>query len=330
LNRYLDRLVLDGGPGEEARSRVFTDADGEVRGFIGIWPRRMVLGGRVIEAAAAGSHMVDQPEKHPTAGVRLLRAFLNGPQQFSFSETANAISQRLWEKAGAERLAAASLDWLRVLRPAGLAVAVTRGVFAPAGWLRPVAAGADRLFGRRLQESMLRLAAPAGFTDAPADSAEVAALIRQFSDDYELRPDWQSPALDVLLDHAESKERFGELQRRVVYSRGGTAVGCYLYYARRGDIARVLQVMARPDAIGPTLDSLFQHAAGLGCVGVRGRVEPALLDTLIARRCLLFHVSAMMMHARDKMLLAEIRRSRALLTGLAGESWTRLIGGKFA
>jgi hypothetical protein len=35
-------------------------------------------------------------------------------------------------------------------------------------------------------------------------------------------------------------------------------------------------------------------------------------------------------HARNKALLAEVRGSRALLTGLAGETWTRLVGGEFA
>ena len=111
----------------------------------------------------------------------------------------------------------------------------------------------------------------------------------------------------VLLAHAESKESYGKLYRRIVYARGGEPVGCYLYYARRGEIARVLQVVALPDAVGTTLDSLFVTRR-VGCVAVRGRAEPELLDPLIARRCVLFHVSAMVVHARDKALLAEVRR----------------------
>ena len=85
-----------------------------------------------------------------------------------------------------------------------------------------------------------------------------------------------------------------------------------------------------PGAVGTTLDSLFVTQRNVGCVAVRGRAEPDLLDPLISRRCLLFHVSAMVVHARDKALLAEVRGSRALLTGLAGETWTRLVGGEFA
>jgi hypothetical protein len=331
LARYFEDLVFGGEQtGAEPRSRVFVDADGDVRGFIGIWPRRMLLQGRTIEAAAAGSLMVDRPEQNPTAGARLLRSFLSGPQDLSFSETANDISQRMWEKSGGERLAASSLDWLRVLRPAGFAVSVAGSAFRPAAWLRPVAAGVDRLIEGRGRNPLLPVGETLGYRDADATSAEIAALIPMLSDSYALHPDWQTPDLPFLLAHAEKKERYGKLHRRIVYARGGEPVGCYLYYARRGEVARVLQVLALPGAIGATLDSLFSHAAQLGCVAVRGRAEPDLLDPLISRRCVLFHVAAMVVHARNKALLAEVRGSRALLTGLAGESWTRLVGGEFA
>ena len=121
----------------------------------------------------------------------------------------------------------------------------------------------------------------------------------------------------------------GPIHRRIVYDRNGAPVGCYLYHGQRGGIGRVLQLLARPEAVGIALDSLLRHAAELGCVGVRGRTEFDTLDPLIVRGCVLFHVSAMMVHARDKSLLAEVRNARSMLTGLAGESWTRLIGGKF-
>ena len=141
--RYFDELVFDGQLHRgEARSRVFVDAAGEVRGFIGVWPRPMLLQGRSIEAAAAGSLMVERPEQHPTAGARLLRAFLSGPQDLSFSETSNDISQRMWQKAGGERLTATSVDWLRILRPAGLATHMAGTAFAPARLAEP--AGEDR------------------------------------------------------------------------------------------------------------------------------------------------------------------------------------------
>lgn len=333
LPSYIEEIVLPrrgfANESEEPRSRVFIDANGAVRGFIGVWPRRMVLGARTIEAAAAGSLMVDRPEEHPTAGARLLRSFLAGPQELSFSETANELSQGMWQRVGGERLPTTSLDWMRVLRPSGFCVATAARAFRPAAVLRPVAAGLDRLIDAAGVKA-LQLGDSAGYTDVDASSAEIEAVIPQLSESYELRPDWQSPTLSVLLAHAQSKERYGDLRQRIVYSRRGEPVGCYLYYARRGDVARVLQLLARPGTAGPALNMLFRHAASVGCVGVRGRTDPVLFDALVAHRCLFYHGSAMVVHARDKSLLRDVRGARALLTGLAGESWNRLIGGSFA
>jgi hypothetical protein len=328
LATYLDEVVL-GGNGEP-RSRVFVDGRGDVRGFIGIWPRRMMLDGRTIEAAAAGSLMVDRPEEHPTAGARLLRAFLAGPQQLSFSETANDVSQRMWERVGGERLATTSLDWVRVLRPAGFAVATAGYAYRAARLMRPAAVGIDKLIEAAGINHLLPDGDLGGFRDTDVTTPELLELIPALSHSYQLRPDWHSPNLSVLLSHAQTKERYGKLYRRAVYSRTGVPVACYLYYARRGDTARVLQVLALPEATSIALDSLFQHAATLGCVGVRGRADPVLFDALVSRRCLFYHGAAMVVHARDKALLDEVRGSRTLLTGLAGESWNRLIGGSFA
>jgi hypothetical protein len=329
LPRYFENVLFPDAA-NESRSRVFIDTQGDVRGFIGIWPRRMILRGRTIEAAIAGSMMVDEPEAHPTAGARLLRAYLSGPQELSFSETANDVSQRMWEKVGGARVPAASLDWLRVLRPAGFAVALAGRAFRPASILRPAAVGFDRLVEARGRNPMAAPEGNDGYLDREATNAELLELIPALSDSYALHPDWHSPELSLLLAHAASKERYGELHRRVVVAPGGAPVGCFLYYARRGEIARVLQVLALPKAVGATLDSLFRHAALQGCVAVRGRTDATLLDALIARRCVLFHGAAMVVHARDKTLLEEVRQAPSLLTGLAGESWSRLIGGKFA
>ena len=331
LTAYLDEVVLGRNAGDEPRSRVFVDAKGDVRGFIGIWPRRMVLSGRTIEAAAAGSLMVDRPEEHPTAGARLLRAFLNGPQQLSFSETANDVSQRMWERVGGARLATTSLDWVRVLRPVGFAVATAGQAYRPLVLLRPAARGVDRLME---SVGVTRLLpgneAADNFRDADASDAELLEIIPALSESYELRPDWRSPDLSTLLSHAHTKERYGELHRRVVYARTGKPVACYLYYARKGETARVLQVLARPEAAGGALSSLFRHAADAGCVAVRGRADAGLLDALVSHRCLFYHGAAMVVHARDKALFNEVREARTLLTGLAGESWNRLVGGSFA
>ena len=124
--------------------------------------------------------------------------------------------------------------------------------------------------------------------DAEVTSAEIAGSYPQLSQSYALHPDWQSPDLRVLLAHAESKERYGKLYRRVVYARSGRAGGCYLYYARRGEIARVLQVLARPDSRRRDARQPIPPRRRRRLRAVRGRAEPDLLDALIARRCVCF------------------------------------------
>ena len=112
--------------GGEARSRVFVDKAGEVRGFIGMWPRPMLLQGRSIEAAAAGSLMVERSGGESDRR-RAVAALVPHRSAGSFVQRdVNDISQRMWERAGGERLTATSLDWLRVLRPAGLATHMRR------------------------------------------------------------------------------------------------------------------------------------------------------------------------------------------------------------
>ena len=70
LEGYFERLVFDGPESEPGlRSRVFVDARDQVRGYIGILPQKMLLRGKPILAAAAGSLMVDAPKEHPTAGA---------------------------------------------------------------------------------------------------------------------------------------------------------------------------------------------------------------------------------------------------------------------
>ncbi len=129
----------------ELASRVYVSPEGAVRGFIGVLPLRLCFRGRKIRAAIAGSLMVDRPEENPLAGARLLRSFATGPQELSISENANRVSENMWRKLGGCPMPFESLEWLRVLRPAGAALAFAREWFAPTVLLQPVASMIDRM-----------------------------------------------------------------------------------------------------------------------------------------------------------------------------------------
>ena len=331
LESYLHELFLN-HPWQdpELASKVFVGGDGQVEGFIGVLPLRMSLDGRPVRAAVASSLMVKDAEKNPLAGARLLRSFLSGPQTLSLSETSNPVAQRMWERLGGEALPMYSMEWLRVLAPAQFAVSMMRGMARPFGILQPLGAAIDTVL-EKLGRNPLHLEAAPPTLDEDADPGDAALVdaLMQLSANYSLRPDWDEEALSRFLQHAATKERHGVLVRRVVHGKRNVAVGCFLYYRRPGGVAFVLQVVARPDARDLVIDRLLNHTLRHGCIAVRGRATPAFQDALLRRKAIFLHRSSLTVYTRDSELLASVRAGDALVTGLAGESWTRLIGDSF-
>lgn len=332
LETYLAELFLN-HPWQdpEVASRVYVSPDGGVRGFIGVLPMRMYFRGRKIRAAIAGSLMVDRPEENPLAGARLLRSFANGPQELSISENANRVSEGMWQKLGARTVPLESLEWLRILRPTGAALAFARDWFAPAMLLRPLAAIIDRAAQRTSSGLFGFEPSPAGYEyDSDASDELLLQEIPRLAETYPVRPDWNSTSLQWVLGHARTKARRGALCRRMVYGKNHAPIGCYVYYGRPREIAWVLQILAVPECIDAVLESLLTNAFRNGCVAVRGRTHPRLMNSLLRRGSLFFHRCSTVVHSTDAELLHAIDSGDALVTGLAGEAWTRLIGDKFA
>ncbi len=332
LKSYLAELFLHHPWHDpELASRVYVSPDGAVRGFIGVLPLRMCFRGRKIRGAIAGSLMVDRPEKNPLAGARLLRAFANGPQELSISENANRVSENMWQKLGGRTVPFESLEWLRVLRPAGVALAFAREWFAPALLLQPIASMIDRVARRTSGNPFAFPAGPVGYEyDTDASDEQLLDEIPRLAASYPIRPDWDHPSLQWVLGHTQTKARRGPVCRRMVYGKNQEPIGCYVYYGRPRGIAWVLQILALPECIDAVLDSLLANAFRNGSVAVRGRSHPRLMNALLRRGSMFFHRSSTIVHSADAELLHAIHSGDALLTGLAGEAWTRLIGDRFA
>ncbi|MCJ8520459.1 hypothetical protein ABID21_003339 [Pseudorhizobium tarimense] len=332
LLTYLHEILFD-HPwyDQELRSKVFVAAHGQVRGFIGVFPARLEWEGRSLRAAFAGSMMVERPEEHPLAGARLLRAFLNGPQDLSLTETANATALGMWQKLSLPLDVAYSLNWLRILRPAAAAVNLMENAVSAARLLRPISQLADTA-AEKLGLSVFH--APAAqasgrvrFQDAMMDEFVDAALT--LKQEFPLRPQWDRHSLEWLLAHAAQKRRFGDPSWRVGISRDGEPVACYAYFGRPGGIGWLLQALCKPAAADDLVDDLFGHADGTGCAGIRGAGHPWLTPALITRRTIFHGRTFYLAHARDKTLLQPIQSGQALVSGLAGEKWMRLIGDRF-
>lgn len=328
LETYLKEVFLD-HPWRDADlvSLVFVNPNGTIGGFIGILPLRLIYNGVPIRAASAGSLMVDQPTENPLAGARLLRSFLNGPQELSISDSANEVSQRMWGKLGASVAGAYSMEWLRVFRPVGFLAALAGDRSAAFGFLRQVAVPLDAAATRMAQG----LFGIADDSDRGVDvgDEELLDVLPRLAERYVLRPDWDRESLAWFLSQAAEKERFGGLVRRVIRGRDGAATGAYLYCVRRRGIGFVLQTLARPGAEEAVVDDLFADARRRGAVALRGRVQPEFSDVLLRRRAVFVHAASTVVHSRRAELVSVIAGGEALITGLAGESWSRLIGGMF-
>ena len=332
LKTYLTDLFLHHPWYEpDLASRVYVSPDGTVRGFIGVLPLRICFRDKKIRAAIAGSLMVDRPDENPLAGARLLRSLANGPQEICISESANRVSENMWQKLGGRTLPLESLEWLRILRPAGSALALAREWFAPAAVLQPLASAIDRM-ARRGSGDGLRVSPASSGCERDVDASDAVLLeeIPRLAASYPVRPDWHASDLQWMLGHARTKGLRGAICRRIVYARNETPIGCYVYYGRPRGIAWVLQVLALPEHVDAVLDSLLAHASRNGSVAVRGRTHPRLMNGLLRRGALFFHRTSTIVHGADGELLHAIQSGDALLTGLAGETWTRLIGDSFA
>jgi hypothetical protein len=331
LRNYLEEVFLNHPwRDSEQMSKVVVDGDGKVQGFVGVFPQRYVYKDSVVRTSVLGTLMSSEPDRNPLVGAKLLRSALGGSQDLSISESANPLSLKMWEKSGGATLPFFSLSWLRILKPASLAVAMLserHRVFSPA---LPLMSGLDSLL-KRFGPDVLSIKSDGvqgrGFEVGPE---EFAAAIPALTARYDIRPQWDAAILGWLLQHAESKSAFGPVMMRLVKDKRDRVVGGYIYYSKRHGVAFVLQFFAEPGAERIVVDNLLAHAAECGFAAVRGRLQPEFLDALVRQRSLLFRRSATVIHTRSASLQAALTGPNALITGLAAEAWTKLIGEEFS
>jgi hypothetical protein len=331
LESYLlDLFLKDPHYDPELASRVYISSSGTLKGFIGVLPKRMSFRGQLIRAAQPTTFMVDSPEENPWAGAALLKSVLAGPQDLSFGDDTNEITRNLWEKLGGQALPLESMHWVRLLRPTVFALSILGDEIRSLKVLQPACSVIDRVAARMTADSIWLKKPISCNTDADVDDATLYQLLSEFTAPYALRPVWDADRLKWLLSHASQKQRYGKLFRRVVFDVHSKPLGCYLYFGRSGSVARVLQLLARPEAAGSVADSLLAHAYQGGCVAVRGAVQSRLIYALRQRGCVFFGLGSVLVHSGNKELIQAARLGDSLLNGLAGEEWSRLVGDEFS
>jgi len=326
LRDYFQLIFLGAPWRDEALPSLVYEEAGRIVGFLGVMPRRMRFHGKPVRVAVVTQIMADAQAKNRYAALALARRCLAGPQDLTLGDGSNEAADRLWRGFGAEIARLYNLNWLRLLRPfqhlAELA-RERRGWAALASSFALACRAADAVLA--LGPGSLRLPArDDGLVAEDATPAVLARGIRELAADRALAPEVEPVALGWLLERAGEKGVHGALVRRVLRERDGAIAGWYLFYARRGGVAQVLQVAARPARISDVLHRLFRETRQQGAVAVTGQVDPRYMINYAAAGCrFAWPGYSVVAHSRRPEMMAAIHRGDAWLTRLEGEWWAR-------
>ncbi|GGE29784.1 hypothetical protein GCM10007276_03760 [Agaricicola taiwanensis] len=305
-------------------SLVFAEA-GRITGFVGVVPTLFHVGEQSVRVAMVGSLMVEDPRSNPLTGARLVRAVATGGYDIVLSETANAVSRRMWDTIGSRSVPGYSLDYIKILHPARFALDVARRRYAIAHVARPFAHAID-LLAAPLRQASVTLDAAYGEADIGAD--ETADLILRLTAGRTMRPAFDGAALARRIEHGSVKRGYGDYVARAVTHRG-VPVGLYIYHVYAGRFAYVRQLLAEPKHMMETATRLIEDARARGAVAVKGRAEPANMTALGLHQCFFSQRASTIVHTTRPDLLSPLLSGDAFVTGVAGETWMQLIGHSF-
>lgn len=334
VREWFERVVFAGiWADAEIPSLVAIDGDGRVEGFLGSHVRRLLVDGSPKRLAVSGQLVADPDARGLAPGARLLRTYLDGPQDLTITDGATATVRAIWERMGGELAHPQSIEWWRSFRPGSLALALReqrRGRGRPSRGATAAGRAGDaaaRLFpanwlGRLASVGDADMAAPPEVTDVePLDPAGMSAALPEVTKGLGLSPDYDERFLAWLLGELELA-RDDTLRARLVRGADGRALGWFVYYLVPGGIAPVISVAAPDEASsGAVMDALVDDARSGGAAAVRGRLEPRLVAPAAARGSLFRYAGQALVHGRDPALVALATSRHALLTRLEGEWW---------
>lgn len=326
LEAYFDRIFF-GNPWrtDDLPCLLAEDAAGRPLGFLGVIPRPMEFRGRSLRAAVSTQFMVDPGHRDPTLALRMLRTFLEGPQELSFSDGGSQPAARLWERAGGRTALLYCLEWIRVLRPVGrLAFRLSRrgGRWAAPGRLL---AWAGMPIDACLHLASVRRRRPGSLLqEKPANADAILEFRSGDPRPAALRPRYDPAALRWLLDVAAEAVTFGKLRVAAVRDPEGETVGWYALYSRSGGVSHVLQIEARAGSFPQVVEHLAEVEWRRGSVALSGPVDPRFLPELGPAKATIFCPGpGVFVHSRDPEILAAVCSGDALLGRLDGEWWLR-------
>jgi hypothetical protein len=323
LERHLDRLFFDSPWFDpELAPLAHVEDDGTISAFVGSSARRFLWQDRPVRVRVSSHLLADAEARKRAAGLRLLRAMLQGPQDLTVTDSANADALRLWAALGGSTAHVSCMAWIRVFEP-------WRFGRAFLGWRhRRALATAAAPFARPLDALTTRLASRAfrgPCSQARTRTLDGASFVEAFGAvgaAFDFRPAYEDTAFaSWLLASLEATWGPERISGSLV-SVEGRPVGAFVYALKPGRVAETVHVSAAPRDVGVVLDALFAEARGRRLVAVQGRLEPHLCRALFEHPCVLHRSGAsVLVHAREPDLLGAVLAGRAALTRLDADWW---------
>jgi hypothetical protein len=302
-------------------SLVHEESDGRITGFMGSMPRKMLMNKASIRMRVASQFFVD-PGSRGLAGIQLAKAFMDGPQDVSFTDEANATARLIWERLGGSVCSFSSLRWIAVLRPCRFGLLALRKFGLPgaaARGLTPFAHLLDSLVSR-LPKNPIR-PVESRLVGEELESGTLVDCLREVSQRRVLRPEYDECTVAWLLQRAGQLKSSGRLRKVLVRTRSGDIAGSYVYYANPGGLSEVVQLTARSNLAHDVVESLFHDAWQEGASVLIGRPQVNLMRALSDKHCFFYSSRRqwMLVQSRNPDLVNTFVRGDAFLSRLEGE-----------
>jgi hypothetical protein len=296
-------------------SLVSETEEGRIMGFLSVVTRHFSFKERKITAALSSQFVVHPEGRERLTAIHLLRAFLNGRQDLSFTDEANDASSKIWVALGGSVSTLQGIHWIVPLRP----VRIACDQYAPA-WLARSLAGAVNLLDwlvSRLPRGPFQDRS-VGLTSETLSTETMLRCLNEITPQCQLRPYYDYASLANTIERAAKKS--GSLRKVLLRDRETQIAGWYVYHCRPGGLAEVLQIVSREDCQVQVVAQMSCDAREHGAIAAVGRLEPGLAEPLANRFCFLFRRKyAMLVHSRCPEILSAIHSGQAFISRLEGE-----------
>ena len=268
-------------------SLVYEDQNGRIAGFLGVIRRNMFACGRSIRVAFGGNFVVHPEARSTPAGLQLLKSYMAGDQDLSLTDSANDLSRVLMERLGFRTIVPYSMSWAHPLRPSRYAVHAISSALSPflSASLKlaakPICCAVDHVASKFSPFRPIKSSLHA----AELDVETLLQCLAESSSGFGLWPEYDVHSLTCLLAFMEKTHPHEDLRRVIVRDDQQRVVGWYIYYAKAGAVAQVVQIGGERKFTKDVLDHLFFDAWKQGSIAVHGVVRSDLIPDFWEKGC---------------------------------------------